>query len=163
MFTRAGLALIVVGCMSIAAQASEQKTKLGFLMWSAFKCSTYADMAGGKELPEHQHEQARLFQIGYAAGTKFLTELRNRANHKNEGLDDAPWQVATLLEGPNNDFITGRIFQEAQSSAYDSVVTEDNDGVPLAPANYIIDSKTKAAIAWSKYAQTNCQLLKLPQ
>jgi len=145
-------------CVQGTALSNSPKPRLGFLMWSAFQCATYAEMAGNKEIPGNKAEQRRLFQVGYDAGTKFLTGIRNHTISNAEAAD-SPWQVEMLLGGPTNDFMIGRIFQSASDDAYDSVVKKDANGELLAPSAYLSNPVVKATAAWTKYSRENCQLI----
>lgn len=150
----------ILYAISAVAKASETKSpRLGFLIWSAFECATYAEMAGNKELPHNKDEQGRLFRIGYDVGVKFLADIKTQAIAKKSAMDQMPWQVAMLLGGPTNEFIIGRIYQSASNDAFDAVSEHDDAGVPLAPSKYVVDPSAQASIAWRKYAQSNCQLI----
>lgn len=153
-------AIILVG-MQITAYASETKPNLGRLMWSAFECATYAELAGTKELAGNKNEQARLFQLGYSAGEKFLAGIKNGTITKTETAD-APWAVVMLLGGPTSDFMIGRIYQSASDDAFEAVVEKDDNGEVLAPSKWVTDPNTKASIAWGKYNRSNCALIQQP-
>lgn len=52
-----------------STNAENDTPHLGQMMWSAFKCATYAELAGD------QGEQVRLFALGYNAGIKLLEKM----------------------------------------------------------------------------------------
>lgn len=145
-----GLALFT---FAAHAQTPVEKARNGRVVWSAFQCAVYAEMAGD------QKEQARLFDIGVKAGRNFLEALKGPGMPP-EVQSEVPIAVVILLEGPSPDFIVGRIFESAVRDAYDDIVTRDNSGMPLDASKYTQDLELRKSRAQSKYINANCVLLK---
>jgi hypothetical protein len=74
------LSLLFPTCVYAQTDAI-QKARLGRVMWSAFQCSTFAEMS------ENKKEQGRLFKVGYKAGRQFLEAVKN-------------WSAARIIETP---------------------------------------------------------------
>lgn len=127
---------------------------MGRIMWSAFACSTYAEM--GKD----RGEQERLFKVGYDSGKKMLEGVINKTI-PDSTLREAPIGVTMRLGGPSVDFMIGRIFESAMNDAFDEVVKEDSNGFPINdPAKWHTDDELKAAIAQNKYLHANCTIIR---
>jgi hypothetical protein len=145
---------------AMAQQTDPSPAKAGFLMWSAFQCSAFAELAGDKEVQNSKDEQARLFRIGLSAGHAMLNGIRSgTVNIEN----DVPVEVALSLPGPSDDFRIGRLFDMASSVAFDSVhdavVERDDTGAMRAPNNWL-DGDLKSATAGTKFRNANCGLLR---
>ena len=152
----AGAAIMLVGTQAVA-RAAETKVNPGRVAWSAFECSTYA------ELSNDTREQSRLFQVGYTAGKKFVDGVQLKTI-PNEVIQEAPVGLLLSLGGPSTDFMLGRIFSAATGDAFDAVVKEDDSGVQRAPAEWLTDDKSdgkaKVARAKAKYLRSNCVLIR---
>jgi len=147
------VAAVFLGGMQVAALAQDKEANLGLLMWSAFKCATYAELFGNKD------EQARLFNVGYDAGKSFLKGIENQTVTEAELRSKTPVIVRLLLAGPSADFIIGRVFESATGDAYDAVVSRDTNGVPLDPSKWVMDDELRALIARTKYHRSSCELI----
>lgn len=145
----------IVGVLAACsmALANDDKVNLGRLAWTAFQCASYAEMASLKE------EQARLFQIGYAAGKEFVEGIENKTIPEDE-IKQAPWFLLVLLGGPSIDFMIGRIFQFAAEQAHDNVTKLDTNGIPLEASRWVTDETLKTIIAKNKYNSSNCELIR---
>ena len=53
-----------------ALNAADEKALLGHIMWSAFQCSAFAELA------ENKNEQERLYLVGLNAGRTFLEAMK---------------------------------------------------------------------------------------
>ncbi len=147
----------VAACICVADVAfseSHQKFRLGRVMWSAFQCSTYA------ELSKDQDEQARLFQDGYRTGAEFIEAVASKEISVDEIRSGVPIGVGMNLAGPSADFIIGRIFENAMRDAYDSIVREDSAGMPLEINEWVRDDEIKEAKARTEYLKSNCELIR---
>ena len=128
------------------------RPNLGRVMWSAFACAAYAELSGD------EREQKRLFDIGYNAGTTFLASIKNQTIPETE-RPETPVGVLLRLAGPSNDFMIGRIFESAMADAFDDVVKEDNNGLPLLNPTDWADGELKVTRAKNKYQSSNCALI----
>src|SRR5262249_40437656 len=167
--------LTLLGSISISFGQSDEKAQLGSLMWAAFQCGTYAGLSGDEK------EQARLFEVGLKAGREFLDAI-----NKGQITDEAkrkivPVAVMQLLrftgpplpplgakileplpkevEGQSTDFVLGRIFQDATSSAYK--ITREAQATKVLHGHELIKDQAR-----TKYRTGNCALVKseaLPQ
>lgn len=104
---------------AISAQADEEKAQFARLMYSAFQCATFAELA---EKPE---ESARLSGVGIQAGHVFLEALQTGKISKDELHSKVPVGVLLDLGGPSIDFVIGRISAHAGDAAFDKIVKEN--------------------------------------
>lgn len=144
------MAVLLAGILLTPPVAAQEN--LGRKMWSAFQCATYAELSGDED------EQARLFDVGYAAGKRFLEGIESKSIPK-AAIQDAPIGVLLLLSGPNIDFMLGRIFESATANAYDAIVKQDDNGVLLEHSKWVTNDALKTAKANKKYLQSNCILI----
>jgi hypothetical protein len=145
-----GMALLA---LDAHAQTPTEKARTGRIVWSAFQCATYAEMAGNPK------EQSRLFDLGVRAGRSFLEAFKGPGMPE-EVQREVPIGVLMLLQGPSPDFIVGRIFENAMRDAYDDIVTRDNNGIPLDASKHLQDPQLRKSKAQNKYLRANCALLK---
>jgi hypothetical protein len=136
--------IVLFFTMSGAAQAQTKKPNLGLVMWSACSCATYAELSG------NEPEQKRLFNIGYTAGRKFLDGIKDQTITEADRRE-APIGVLIRLGGPSIDFMLGRIFEGANEDAFDHVVKEDNNGLPLLNPSDWADGELKVTKARNKF------------
>jgi hypothetical protein len=137
-----------------AAYCAEDDARAAQVMWNAWLCSIYAELKGDAD------EQGRLFTLGYSKGKQFIDAAAAGTITPDEGRTIVPMAVGMLMAGPSQEFVLGRIFESAAGRAFDHVATEDADGMPLAPADYIVDDELKASIATTKYMGSNCELIR---
>jgi hypothetical protein len=133
--------------------AAAQNARDGRVMWSAFQCSTFAEMSGNNQ------EQERLFGIGVKAGRRFVEALKNGQISPDAVSTEVPVGVTMLLAGPSVDFIIGRIFESAMGDAFDSVVKR-KDGLLRPVDDWVQDQEVRKPIAQQKYLQGNCGLIR---
>jgi len=142
------LALAALAAGTTVANAADEKALekalLGHIMWSAFQCSTYA------ELSDYKSEQERLHRVGLNAGRAFL-EAKKAGQIPEQALREAvPINVLQRLEGPSNEAIIDTIYAAATGSA----------------RNYIVKRKTgiwgptEKQEARSYYTNSNCILIR---
>lgn len=125
----------------------------GLRLWSAFECSSYAEMAGNAP------EQRRLLQLGMDTGRPFVNGVRNRTIAASEIGDRVPVAVLTAMAGPTTDFMLGRIYATAAQQAFDRVAKENSIGI-LQPANeWVLDKKVHAINAGTRYDAMGCARL----
>lgn len=137
------LACIVSLAVAVSnAEAAVEKARLARTMWSAVQCGTYAEML------DNGKEQSRLFELAVKAGREFLDAFENGQIPPEVVNTEVPVGVAWLLQGPNTDFIIGRIFENAIRDAYDGI------------GRGIDDKELRKSRAQTKYLQGNCDLLK---
>ena len=146
--------LIALGCSSLLmAQEGGSSVNRARLMWSAFECGTFAELA------EDQEEQQRLFLVGIEAGRSFLRDVQDETIQQSE-YREAPIGVLMLLGGPSIDFIIGRVFESAMGEAYDSVVKDDASGVEMDDPGQWRRGESKAQRGRLLYDQSNCELVR---
>ena len=97
------IGLIIFLSFPASGQTASDKARLARVMWSAFECSTFAELMGD------QKEQARLFELGIKAGREFLEAARNKQIPSEIVDKEIPMGVIWLMNGPSNDFIIGRV------------------------------------------------------
>lgn len=98
-----------------AAERSNPYVIMAQSAWSAFQCSVLAEKAG------NMAEQKRLFEYGYAQGSKFISALESGTAKKADVPGAAPFSMLLLVRGPTPDFALGRIFEAALRSALEDV------------------------------------------
>ena len=64
--------------LNAADERTLEKALLGHIMWSAFQCSTYA------ELSDYKSEQERLHLVGLNAGRTFLEAMKALDRYRNK-------------------------------------------------------------------------------
>ncbi|MFT3672040.1 hypothetical protein [Aestuariivirga sp.] len=145
-------ALVSAQLSSTSAGASEA-TKLGRTVWAGFTCATYA------ELSKQSEEQRRLFGLAHDAGVKLVDGLLDQTITPKD-LSDTPIAVTSRLQGPNADFIVGRIFEAAMNEAFDNVVKRDAGGSEIKdPAHWVMEPATRELDARIKFQNANCELV----
>ena len=144
--------VMFAGVVHSVLAAGSDKSEPAFKMYAAFTCATYAQMAGQEE------EQTRLFQLGYASGKQFLAALRS---DNPPGRNDMPTIVLMLLAGPivNDDFTLGRIFSDANQSAFDKIVKEDENGFLQEPQDWNMSDEIQKIRAEKFFSRANCRLI----
>ena len=79
--------------------------------WVAFEGCSLASIVGD------QKKSKRFFEIGYTQGKEFVEAYKAGKIKKEDLSSEVPVIVLLLLEGPSNDFILGRFFENAQREA----------------------------------------------
>lgn len=112
--------------------------------WAAFECSSLASVAGNAK------EQERLFLIGYEHGKQFIAALSTKKINQSDLSSSVPSGFLMLAQGPNADFILGRVFEGAQENALKDVFVKDGKMNP---------KELQKMIAENNFHRRNCQLL----
>jgi hypothetical protein len=137
------VAATLAACITVL-NAADEKALLGNVMWSAFQCSAFAELA------EEKNEQERLYLVGLNAGRTFL-EAMKAGQISQQALNEAvPINVLQRLEGPDNEFVIGKIHAAATSRAYDRIVKRKTG----------IWGPTQKQEARSTYTDKNCILIR---
>jgi len=89
----------------------DEEIRLSKLAVSAFECSIVA--------PD-QAESQRLFDIGFAAGQKFLDGLSNVRNEEEKRLKEniAVLWIGKGVSGRTHDFVLGQVYSEIEAYTY---------------------------------------------
>ena len=95
--------------------AADETARLGRVMWSAFQCSAFAELA------ENKNEQERLYLVGLNAGRTFLEAMKAGQIPEQAVKAEVPINVLQRLEGPSNEFVIGKIHAAATGHAYDEI------------------------------------------
>lgn len=133
--------------------ASEDDAKAARVMWTAFECGSYADLAGKAD------RASELYATGLDAGRRFYAALEAGTITDEDLAEHAPFILTSLDEGPSVDFILGRVFQYATSAARETVVKNDAFGLPTPTSEWLIDRKKIAERAGQVYEKGNCDIL----
>lgn len=128
-----------------AEKNSADYALMGKRLWTAFECSALADLADDKK------EQERLFILGYSEGKIFLRALREEKIKKEDLSNAVPSILLFLLQGPSDDFILGRIFENALENATENAF----DAYTKTGADEEVKKRTAEDDFWKK----NCKLI----
>jgi hypothetical protein len=109
------VAATLAACITVS-NAADEKALLGHVMWSAFHCSKYAELADDK------NEQERLYLVGLNAGRTFLDAMKAGQLTQQALNESVPINVLQRIEGPDNEFVIGKIHAAATASANDEIV-----------------------------------------
>lgn len=152
---RMAVMVLVLTSQVIAAKESRMQSKANTarVMWSAFSCATFAGMSGDEK------EQERLFELGYKSGKVFIDGVRTKTISEAE-IKEAPVGVLWNMAGPTTEFVIGRIFEAASNDAYDKVVKEDSEGLPITDPSKWANDELKIIRAKNKYLISNCTLIR---
>jgi hypothetical protein len=88
-------------------------------MWSAFQCSTYAEMS---DTLVDKSERERLHLVGLNAGRTFLEAMKAGQIPEQALRKAVPINVLQRLEGPSNEVIIDKIYAAAAGQARDYIV-----------------------------------------
>ncbi|MBI1755329.1 hypothetical protein HYR65_03545 [Candidatus Azambacteria bacterium] len=111
-------------------QSSKEYAVMGREVLSALECSAWASKVNDAK------ESERLFMFGYAQGQKFLGALRAEKIKQEDVSQEVPIGITMLLQGPSDEFILGRIFENAQEEALNKVFYTNYDHNNLNPEDY---------------------------
>jgi len=137
--------LLTCSALNLGAETSKEYALRGQRAWSAFECSSLASVAGKKEL------QAKLFTYGFEEGKAFLDALK-KDKIKKEDLDSGvPMIMLLLLQGPSDDFILGRVFENAQEHALKEVYKTE--------PGRIQSDEERTLLARNELDRRNCALI----
>lgn len=124
--------------------SSKEYAIMGQKSWSAFQCANWASKIG------QQNDAEKLFMTAYNHGKIFLEALMAKKIDEKDISAEVPMGITLFLQGPNTDFILGRIFESAQESALKEVYKTGND---------FNSEELQKSIAENKYRDGNCKLL----
>ena len=137
------VAATLAACITVS-NAVDEKALLGHIMWSAFECSALAELA------ENKSEQERLYLVGLNAGRTFL-EAMKAGQISQQALNEAvPINVLQRLEGPDNEFVIGKIHAAATGHTRDEIVKRKRS----------MWGATQKQEARSDYGYRNCFLIR---
>jgi len=123
----------------VLANDSADYARMGANAWKAFEC---AALAG--ELKDSEEKQ-RLFSFGYEQGMKFLDAVRSDQVTQRDVFTTVPSEFMNHAEGPNSDFILGRVFEVAGRFALGVTAQGTFD--------------EQRSVAFRKYSDDNCQAI----
>jgi hypothetical protein len=98
------------------SKAADEKALLGNVMWAAFQCSMFAELADEKA------EQERLHLVGLNAGRIFVAAMKAGQISDQAVRENVPINVLQRLEGPDNESVIGKIHAAATGFARDEIV-----------------------------------------
>ena len=139
----------------LLGQEASANAKDARLMWAAFSCYQFVQIAEEGEAPNADD----LFRKGYEAGQRFVKAIEAGTISQEEYNTEVPIGVMGLLSGPSVDFVLGRLFEAASNDASDWVTKKDMNGLPLAISDWVFEQEVAAAIARGHYERRNCDLL----
>jgi hypothetical protein len=116
MTSRLPLVAATLAASITVSKAADEKALLGNVMWAAFQCSKFAELA------EEKAEQERLYLVGRNAGRIFLDAMKAGQIPKQAVNESVPINVLQRLEGPDNESIIGKIHAAATGFARDEIV-----------------------------------------
>ncbi|AMN43365.1 hypothetical protein [Rhodoplanes sp. Z2-YC6860] len=137
------VAATLAACTTVS-NAADEKALLGHIMWSAFECSAYAELA------EEKTEQERLYLVGLNAGRTFLEAMKAGQIPEQAVNEAVPINVLQRLKGPSNEMVIGKIHAAATGSARDEIVKQKRS----------MWGSTQKQEARSTYANRNCILIR---
>lgn len=144
---------LAFGLLPGTATASVEDAKAARVMWTAFECGTYAELAGKED------RASALYSTGLEAGRRFYAAMDAGTITDAELAEHAPFILTSLSAGPSVDFILGRVFQYATDAANADVAKEDENGLPLPIGEWLLEPELIAAKAGTLYTAGNCDLL----
>ena len=131
--------ITITSSEDVNAQSNvDEEIRLSKLTVSAFECSIVA--------PD-QKESQRLFDIGFAAGQKFLDGLSNFTNEEAKRLKEniAVLWIGKGVPGRTHDFVLGQVYSEIEAYTYKDVLD---------------DRKSWALKEEQTFAHKNCALIR---
>jgi hypothetical protein len=137
------VAATLAACITVL-NAADEKALLGRIMWSAFQCSAFAELA------ENKNEQERLYLVGLNAGRTFLEAMKAGQISEQAVKDEVPINVLQRLEGPSTEFVIDKIHAAATGYAYDEIVKRKTGKW----------GPTQKQEARSAYTNKNCVLIR---
>ena len=116
----------------------DEEIRLSKMTVSAFECSIVA--------PD-QTESQRLFDIGFAAGQKFLDGLSNVRNEETKQLKEniAAFWIGKGVAGRTHDFVLGQVYSEIEAYTY---------------KDFLDDKKSWILKEEQMFAHKNCALIR---
>jgi len=120
-----------------AQSGVEEEIRLSQLALSAFECSILAS---------DQKEVQRLFDIGLAAGRRFLEGLNNLTDDEDRKVAANIAVLWNFVAGPSHDFVLGRVYEDRTNDLF-----KDFEGG---------DKKLWAIRQEQMFRQRNCALVR---
>ena len=136
--------------LNAADEKAFEKALLGHIMWSAFQCSTYAELSENL-ITENKKEQERLYLVGVNAGRAFLEAMKAGQISEQALREAVPINVLQRLEGPSNEVIIDKIYAAATGYARDYIEKR---------WNILGWGPTQKQEAQSYYTNENCILIR---
>lgn len=133
--------------------ADEEDAIRARVMWAAFECAVFAGMS------DNATAQVELFERGLAEGRTFFAAAQAGDITEDEWRNNVPVAVSLLAAGPTIDFIIGRVFETVAGDAFDKVVKEDANGLPLRSEEWRTDPTLIHLRAEDLFRTSNCELL----
>lgn len=130
---------------SVNAQSPQDYARKGALSWAAFECSSAA-----RYTENMQAEEERLFKVGYRLGIEFLSAIKAGKVSNEDVYKGVPWQVLGRLQGPNHEFILGRIAEAAIENGTTRITKIDEKS---------ISADLRKRRAEFLYVEWHCELL----
>lgn len=150
---RTVLAALLTGWACSTAIAAEADAKKAMLMQSHWQCFTWASMFDDTVASE------RHFKAGLEAGGIFIDAAMAGTITPEDVSKHVPVMVSLTMQGPNKEFVLGRLFESIQGDAYDRITTREANGLPLNPSAYITDRDLIRTLTQTQYERANCGLL----
>ncbi|RWH52252.1 MAG: hypothetical protein EOQ82_26505 [Mesorhizobium sp.] len=126
------------------AETKQELAKMSGRSWSALECAALAGFL------KREEDNARLFKGGYDQGKRFIEAYLSGELKAEDANKEIPFGMSTIMQGPNVDFMLGRLWDMTSEAALKPVY--EVGGVPNDPATWNL----KAAI---EYENKNCDLL----
>lgn len=96
-------------------QSSEYYANIAKDTWNGFFCSALATKMNDDT------ESQRLFAFAYNQGSEFIGAYKAGKITKEDMSFGVPVWISSNLKGPNNEFILGRIYGVAQTTAFEDL------------------------------------------
>jgi hypothetical protein len=144
MKTKLLLAAAALAACVTGSHAADERALQGHVMWSAFECSAYAELA------EEKTEQERLYLLGLNAGRTFVEAMKAGEIPEQAVNEAVPINVLQRLKGPSTEFVIGKIHAAATGSVRDEIARSKRS---------IWGSSLKQE-ARSAYSNRNCILIR---
>jgi len=146
------LGIIIPLIWASSAWANEEDAKKSFTMFAKWECSIWANMMGDTEASE------RLFLSGLEDANIFVNAAWDGKITPEQARTSVPFSVSLSMQGPNPDFVIGRLYEMISSTAHDKIVTQDRAGMPLAPADFVTDKELQRSLANGQFHSANCHI-----
>ena len=130
--------------INLSNKSSKEYAAMGQRLWSSFECASWASKS------DNSIEASKLFQIGYGQGKMFINAKNNNKIEKEDLSQEVPMGVLFLLNGPNEDFMIGKIYSAAEEEALKDVYKTGE--------KFNTNDEQKN-IADNKFRMSNCQLI----
>lgn len=153
---------IAVGLMLMPTLAvASQEGHYGVLAKSAvvaIECGMYASFAEKKDLVP------KFYANGIQASRELIEAIRKGRVSDKVLRSEVPLLINWILRdgGPSDDFMIGRIFEQATTMATEAIIQEDNNGLPLPMKEWRFDPEVQKMVAENKYSRENCWALLKP-